>query len=104
MNKLLVLTAIVMLTVGTAGCKCSDWFYRGALFPTTSTVAPEVLCDPCYPCDPCDPCGSAVPCDPCAPGACGVPSGTYTAPPATYGTQPSTVLPGPGPASDAPTQ
>jgi len=100
MKKLLVLTAIVMLTVGTVGCKCCDWFRRGVLFPTTTTMAPEVICDPCYsanPCDPCDPCGSAVSCDPCAPG-------TYSTPPATYGTQPTTILPGPGPTTTVPSQ
>jgi hypothetical protein len=59
MKKLLVLTAVVMLTVGTAGCRC-DWFRRGALFPA---VGPPV---PVYEsCPPADPCGE---CNACAPG------------------------------------
>lgn len=111
MKKLLVLTAIATLTVGTVGCGWCDWFHRGALFSTTTTVGPEVPCDPCYsvnPCDPCDPCGAAVPCDPCAPGGCTTAPSIYGTPPATYdtqpGTQPSTVLPGPGPDSNTPSQ
>lgn len=72
MKKLLVLTAIVMLTASTVGCGCGRWFRRGALLPCYS--------DPC--CDPCvtsDPCGSG-PCDSC------------TTP--TYGTMPA-ITPGP---------
>ena len=103
MKKLLVLTAVVTLTVGTVGCKCCDWFRRGALFPTTM-VAPEVMCDPCCPADPCDPCGSAVPCDPCAPGTYSTPPAIYGTPPAIYGTPPATVLPGPGPVTTFPSQ
>ena len=80
MKKLVVLTAVVMLTAGSIGCQQCSWFRRGALFPSST---PEVtVCDPCPPpCDPCcDPCNT---CDPCAPG-----SFTTTAPP--------TILPGPG--------
>jgi len=73
MKKLLVLTAVVMLTASTVGCRCS-WFRRGALFPSTTSAVP--VCDPCPPCDPCNPC------DPCAPGS--------------YTTSPPTILPGPG--------
>lgn len=74
MKKLLVLTAVAMLTASSIGCRCS-WFRRGALFPSST---PDVtVCDPCAP--PCDTCNS---CDPCAPGS--------------YATTPSTVLPGPG--------
>jgi len=102
MKKLLVLTAVVMLTAGTVGCQC-DWFRRGALFPTTM-VAPEVICDPCCPVDSCDPCGSAVPCDPCAPGTYSTPPATYSTPPGTYSTPPATVLPGPGPVTTVPIQ
>jgi len=111
MKKLLVLTAIVMLTAGTVGCRCCDWFRRGVLFPTTTTMAPGVMSDPCCPANPCDPCGSAAPCDPCAPGTYGTPLGTYSTPPAiygtppgTYGTPPATVLPGPGPVTTVPIQ
>lgn len=104
MKKLLVLTAIVMLTAGTVGCRCCDWFRRGALFPTSTVVGTEVLGDPCYSANPCDPCGSAAPCDPCAPGSCGTAPSIYGMPPATYNTQPSTILPGPGPLSTVPSQ
>lgn len=79
MKKLLVLTALMMLTAGTVGCRTCDWFRRGALFPTTTMVYPEMpACDPCAACDPG---GVPVTSDPCAP--------------APYVTQPSTVLPGP---------
>ena len=75
MKKLLVLTAVAMLTASSIGCQQCSWFRRGALFPSST---PEMtVCDPCV--QPCDPCDS---CDPCAPGS--------------YGTTPSTVLPGPG--------
>ena len=109
MKKLLVLTAVVTLTVGTVGCKCCDWFRRGALFPTTATMAPDVMCDPCCPANPCDPCGSAAPCDPCAPGTYSTPPAIYSTPPAiystppgTYGAPPATVRPGPGPVTTVP--
>lgn len=97
MKKLLVLTAIVMLTAGTVGCNCCNWFRRGALFPTATMVAPDVMCDPCCPADPCDPCGSGASCDPCAPGP-------YTTTPGTYSMPPATILPGPGPVTTFPSQ
>jgi len=57
MKKLIVLTAVVMLTAGAAGCQCGRWFRRGAMLPC---CPPEACCDPCCdPCNPCDPC--AVP-------------------------------------------
>jgi hypothetical protein len=93
MKKLLVLTAVTALTAGTVGCECCNWFRRGANLPLATTVVPETVCDPCYtvnPCDPCDPCAPPALCDPGAPGA--------------YTTTPTTVLPGPGPATTAPAQ
>jgi len=75
MKKLLVLTAVVMLTASSIGCQQCSWFRRGALFP--SSTPQMTVCDPCAV--PCDPCNS---CDPCAPGS--------------YTTMPSTILPGPG--------
>jgi hypothetical protein len=55
MKKLLVLTAVVVLTACTAGCRC-DWFRRGALYPGLGPPAPiyEQQCPPASPCDPCD--------------------------------------------------
>jgi hypothetical protein len=76
MKKLLILTAVLMLTVSSIGCQC-DLFRRGALFPRTTADVP--VYDPCPPCDPCNPC------DPCAPSSCATP--------------PSMILPGPGPAT-----
>ena len=85
MKRLLVLTAVVMLTAATLGCRC-DWFRRGALLPTAT---PDVtVCDPCPPCNPCSPCDPSPPCDPCAPGS--------------YTTSPSMILPGPGPVTPSP--
>jgi hypothetical protein len=63
MKKLLVLTALGMMTISTVGCRCNWWPWRRA------------YCDPCAPaysnpCNPCPPTYSADPCDPCAtPGA-----------------------------------
>jgi hypothetical protein len=73
MKKLLILTAVVMLTAGSVGCRWG-WFRRGALFPP---VAPGVtVYEPCPPADAC--------------GPCDVPAlGAYT-------TGPSNVLPEPG--------
>lgn len=72
MKKLIVLTAVVMLTASAAGCQCGRWFRRGAMVPY---CPPESAC-----CEPCPaPCGP--PSDGC--DAC-------TAP--TFGTSP---MPGP---------
>ena len=57
MKKLLVLTAVVMLTVGTAGCRC-NWFRRGALLPTLGPGVP--VYEPCPP-DACNSCNSYAP-------------------------------------------
>jgi len=79
MKKLLALTAVLTLTVGSLGCQC-DWFRRGILFPRAQEV-------PVYnPCDPCDPCTICDPCDPCLPSTC-APGGAATSAPM--------VLPGP---------
>lgn len=94
MKKLLVLTAIVTLTASAIGCGLCDRFRRGALFPTTTAVAPDVICNPC---DPCDPCAAPATCDPCAPQSYG------TVPGAIPSTVPSPILPGPGTVT-APTQ
>ena len=82
MKKLLVLTAITMVTAASAGCECC-LFRRGAMFPTTPVVAaPAPVC-----CDPCAPAIPSNPCDPC--GTCG------TCAPSDAAVSP-TVLPGPG--------
>ena len=63
MKKLIVLTAVAMVTVGGSGCRLCDWMRRGA--PAHAIALPA----PIY-CDPCDPCATptAAPCDACAPG------------------------------------
>ena len=71
MKKLLVLTAVVVLTASTIGCQC-PWWRRGALFP--GLARDVTVLEPCPP---------ANPCDPYAPGS--------------YMTTPSTPLPGPMP-------
>jgi len=53
MKKLLIVTAIVMLTASTVGCQCGRWFRRGAMVPYYPA---DPCCDPCPP--PCDPCGT----------------------------------------------
>lgn len=53
MRKLIVLTAVAMLTASAVGCQCGRWFRRGALFPTW---VPEPVCsEPSIPYDPCEP-------------------------------------------------
>lgn len=51
MKKLLILTAVMMLFVGAAGCRCCDWMYRGGLCGGfsgyTDACPPAVSCDPC---------------------------------------------------------
>lgn len=54
MKKLLVLTAIAMLTASTVGCGCGRWFNRGAWSPCYDSA-------PCYSepaCGPCDTCAT----------------------------------------------
>ena len=62
LQRLLILTAVPMLTVSMLGCQCTNWFRRGSLFSTATP--PGVTCyDPCEPCDPvnmCDPCQGTV--------------------------------------------
>ncbi len=59
MKKLLILTAVVMLASGTAGCRCCDWLWRGAAYnPYPSTPA---YGDPCPTYNPCDPCATGAP-------------------------------------------
>ncbi len=99
-KKLIVLAAVATLTAGTAGCNCCDWFRRGAGLPTTTAM--PMIGDPCCPVDPCDPCDPCISCDPCAPGGCAIPD-EYAVPDA-YTTTPSTVLPGPAPATTLPSQ
>lgn len=84
MKKLLVLTAVVMLTAATAGCQC-DWFRRGALYPA---AMPEMTA-----CDPCDPCLPQNPCDPGQPGPYAASPGMVM--PGPYAAPPGMVMPGP---------
>lgn len=54
MRKLLILTAVVMLTASMVGCQCGRWFRRGAAVPCCPT---EACCDPCgTPSIGCDTC------------------------------------------------
>ena len=52
MKKLLVLTAVAIVTVAALGCQNCGLFRRGSLFP--STAATTTCCDPCDPCNTCD--------------------------------------------------
>lgn len=59
MKKLIVLTAVVMLTASTAGCHCGRWFRRGAMVPYCPSE--PACCEPCpAPCGP-----PATGCDAC---------------------------------------
>lgn len=54
MKRLLILTALLVLTSSAIGCRCCDWLWRGASYrpcPPTQTYG-----EPCAPCgNPCDP-------------------------------------------------
>ena len=75
MKKLLVLTAVAILTASTVGCQCGRWFRRGTMVPCCPQ--PAACCDPCE--TMCAPAMSG--CDSCATpmlGATPVPGpGTY---------------------------
>lgn len=59
MKKLLILTAVLMLTGSAAGCRCCDWLWRGAAY---NPCPPAVTYgDPCPPADPCAPGAIAPP-------------------------------------------
>ena len=52
MKKLLILTAVLMLTSSAAGCRCCDWLCRGAAY---NPCPPAVTYgDPYPPANPCD--------------------------------------------------
>lgn len=58
MKKLLILTAIVMLTSSSIGCRACRWLWRGDAYdPCAPVCAP--ICPPACPTDPmCDPCAT----------------------------------------------
>lgn len=57
MKKLLVLTAVAALTVGTSGCRCCQWLWRGAAYDPAVPMA--TYGSPAPMCSACDPCASA---------------------------------------------
>ncbi len=63
MKRLLLLTAVAMLTASATGCRCCDWLWRGAACPTSAT--PVMVADPCNPCSPCSPCTTPAPMSAC---------------------------------------
>lgn len=71
MKKMILLTAIGILTVVASGCRQGGLFRRGAPVQAVAIPASPVYCDPCatttVPCDPCAPSGA------CATGAVSVP-------------------------------
>ena len=75
MKKLLILTAVLMVTASAVGCRCCPWLWRGAAWNPYAPMA--TYSNPCPPVNPCDPC------DPCA-----------TPPAITPGPAPYTVTPG----------
>ena len=58
MKRLLILTTLVILTVGLTGCQCRNWFRRGSTYSTPPAGA--TCYDPCQTVDPCDPCQTTV--------------------------------------------
>lgn len=54
MKKLLILTAVGMLTVSSLGCRACEWLWRGSAIGNQGMAMPA-----CCP-DPCDPCGGAM--------------------------------------------
>ena len=56
MKKLMILTAVAMLTASAVGCDCWRRFRRGDEYvnPCPPTATYSVPCP--SPCDPCDPC------------------------------------------------
>ncbi len=54
MKKLLILTAVTMLTASATGCHFCERFCRGSY----SAPAAPVYAAPCY--DPCNPCSAPV--------------------------------------------
>jgi len=68
MKKLILLTAVGILTVVASGCRHGGWFRRGAPVQAVGIPATPIYCDPCATtAAPCDPCA------PCAPGVSGAP-------------------------------
>ncbi|MCX7428204.1 MAG: hypothetical protein NTW96_21570 [Planctomycetia bacterium] len=63
MKRLILLTALLIVTASTTGCRCFDWMYRGSAYPA---AAPVVMGDPCNPCS-----------TPVAPGACAPVGSSY---------------------------
>jgi hypothetical protein len=61
MKKLILLTAVGILTVAASGCRNCDWFNRGAPARAVMMPAPAMYGDPCAT--------TAAPCDPCGPSA-----------------------------------
>lgn len=59
MKKLLILTAVLMLTSSAVGCRCCDWLWRGA--PASPCVPMATYGDYSPPCNPCDSCAPAEP-------------------------------------------
>jgi len=76
MKKLIVLTALGMLTASATGCRLCDRLFRGSPYPTqTAVMAPGPVCCP----DPCaDACGASV--APCAPATVLTPGMPYLSP------------------------
>ncbi len=60
MKKLLILTAVLMLTSSAVGCRCCDWLWRGAAYNNPCTPA-VTYGDPYQSNNPCDPCATGAP-------------------------------------------
>ncbi len=53
MKRLLILTAMLMLLIGAAGCQCWNWCSRGAAYPPCPPAVTYGCCPPAMPCDSC---------------------------------------------------
>ena len=56
MKKILILTAVTILTATAGGCRMCDWLFRGSAVRTAPVQQAPMMYDPCVPCEPCDPC------------------------------------------------
>lgn len=61
MRKLIILTAVLMLTGSAVGCRCCNWLWRGAGCGPWGSPTYSDYCPPANPCDPCGTSGEIAP-------------------------------------------
>jgi len=58
MKKLMILTAIVMLTSSSVGCRACRWLWRGDAYDASAPICAPVCPPACPPAMECDPCAT----------------------------------------------